>query len=104
MTGALAALLLLACAMLYPTTPVAVTVVVLFAGGLARSMQFGVLNTLSFADVPPALISGANSLAAVVQQMGIGLGVAVGAAGCTWRRRCEAAGRWCCRISTRRSC
>ena len=80
-TGVLAALMLLACAMLYPSTPVALTVAVLFAGGLARSMQFSVLNTLAFADVPAARMSGASSLASVAQQMAIGMGVAVGAAG-----------------------
>jgi len=47
--------------------------------GLSRSMQFTALNTLAFVDIPKALMSSATSFAAVVQQMGMGLGVAVGA-------------------------
>jgi hypothetical protein len=42
-------------------------------------MQFTVLNTLAFADMPPARMSGASSLASVAQQMTMGMGVAVGA-------------------------
>ncbi len=41
------------CAVLYPATPVPLLIVVLFAGGLTRSMQFTVLNTLAFVDIPP---------------------------------------------------
>ena len=51
-TGVGAALALLACAALFPATPLAVILPILFAGGLARSMQFTVLNTLAFADIP----------------------------------------------------
>ena len=54
-------------------------VVVLFAGGLLRSMQFSVLNTLSFADVPQPRMSAASALTSVAQQMATGVGVAVGA-------------------------
>jgi hypothetical protein len=54
-------------------------VAVLFLHGLSRSMQFTALNTLAFVDIPKALLSSATSFAAVVQQMGMGLGVAVGA-------------------------
>ena len=79
-TGVLASLSLAACALLYPSTPVPAIVVVLFAGGLTRSMQFTVLNTLAFADVPAPSMSGASTLASVAQQMAIGLGVALGAA------------------------
>ncbi len=79
--GVLVALLLAACALLSPSTPVAIMVAVLFAGGLVRSMQFSVTNTLAFADVPSAKMSGAASLSSAVQQMTMGIGVAVGAAG-----------------------
>ncbi len=79
-TGVFASLALLACAFLYPTTPLVVLVPVLFCGGLARSMQFTVLNTLAFADIPPPRMSSASSLSSVAQQMSVGLGVAVGAA------------------------
>ncbi len=79
-TGVLASISLGLCALLYPWTPVPLLVVVLFAGGLSRSMQFTVLNTLAFVDVPHARMSAASSLASVAQQMSIGMGVAFGAA------------------------
>src|ERR1700692_360391 len=61
------------------TTPQVAMVAVLFLHGLSRSMQFTALNTLAFVDIPKSLLSSATSFAAVVQQMGMGLGVAVGA-------------------------
>jgi EmrB/QacA subfamily drug resistance transporter len=79
-TGLLASVTMALCALLTPSTPIPVLVVVLFAGGLTRSMQFTVLNTLGFADVPSARMSGASTLSSVAQQMAIGMGVAVGAA------------------------
>ena len=42
-------------------------------------MQFTALNTLAFADVPPGGMSGANTLFSTVQQMALGLGIALGA-------------------------
>ena len=78
-TGIAASLALLACAGLAPATPLPVIVAVLLAGGFARSMQFTVLNTLAFADIPAAQMSSASSLASVAQQMANGVGVAVGA-------------------------
>ena len=51
----------------------------LFLSGLARSLQFTALNTLSFADVPKAQMSGASALSSTLFQMTMGIGVAVGA-------------------------
>ena len=79
-TGLLASASLAACALLFPDTPAPVLVVVLFVGGMARSMQFTVLNTLAFADVAAPRMSGASTLASVAQQMALGMGVAFGAA------------------------
>jgi hypothetical protein len=42
-------------------------------------MQFTTLNTLAFADVPKPQMSGANTLFSMLNQMGSGLGIAVGA-------------------------
>ena len=42
-------------------------------------MQFTSLNTLGFADIPPAQMSAATTFAIMVQQMTMGMGVAVGA-------------------------
>ncbi len=79
--GAISALATLACCALVPATPVPLVAVVLFAGGLSRSMQFTALNTLAFADVPPERMSGASSLASMVQQLAAGLAVAASEAG-----------------------
>ena len=51
----------------------------LFASGLTRSMQFTALNTLAFADVPEPWMSGANTLFNMVQQLGMAMGIALGA-------------------------
>ena len=72
--GIISALLLVACGFLAPETPKVAMVTVLFLHGLSRSMQFTALNTLAFVDIPKALMSSATSFAAVVQQMGMGLG------------------------------
>ena len=77
--GVLNAGTIFACAFLTPTTPVAVIAAILFVGGLTRSMQFTALSTLAFADVPEDRMSGANTLFSVVQQMAMGMGVALGA-------------------------
>ena len=77
--GTLAALSLAAMSLLSPATPKTIIVVVLFLSGLARSLQFTALNTLSFADVPKAQMSGASALSSTLFQMTMGIGVAVGA-------------------------
>jgi EmrB/QacA subfamily drug resistance transporter len=77
--GIFTAATLAAYALLAPQTPIAVTLVVLFAGGLGRSMQYTALGTLSFADIPPALMSNAATFASMAQQMSSGLGIALGA-------------------------
>jgi EmrB/QacA subfamily drug resistance transporter len=77
--GLTTAVSIAACGFLLPTTPTWLTVSVLFFGGLCRSMQFTAVSTLSFADIPPAHMSGASSFGAMVQQLALGLGIAVGA-------------------------
>ncbi|OZI64136.1 MFS transporter [Bordetella genomosp. 1] len=77
--GLINALALMACAFIGPDTPVAATAVLLFVGGMARSMQFTALNTLAFADVPQEGMSAANTLFSTVFQLAIGMGVALGA-------------------------
>jgi EmrB/QacA subfamily drug resistance transporter len=68
-----------ALAIITPETPLAIIAVILFIGGLTRSMQFTALNTIGFADVPPNQMSGASTLFSVLQQMNTGLGIAFGA-------------------------
>ena len=77
--GLLAALTLYACCLLSPETPKWVVMVILFAGGLSRSMQFTSLNTVGYADVPEELMSRANALMSTVQQITGGMGIAIGA-------------------------
>jgi len=51
----------------------------LLAGGFFRSLQFTGLNSLAYAEVPKPRLSRANTLANVMQQVSLSLGVAVGA-------------------------
>jgi MFS family permease len=77
--GLLAAVTIFACALFTSSTPKAIIVAVLFAGGLFRSMQFTSLNTVGFADIHESQLSGASTLSSMIQQMTIGMGIAVGA-------------------------
>jgi EmrB/QacA subfamily drug resistance transporter len=77
--GLLSGLLIIGCGFLVPQTPRIAIMSLLFLHGLSRSMQFTSLNTLAFVDIPKPLMSSATSFSAVVQQMGVGTGVAVGA-------------------------
>ena len=67
-------------AMLQADTPTWVVVAVVLASGCVRSIQYLALNTISFADVPSALLSRSTSVSGVFQQLARGFGVALGAA------------------------
>ena len=60
-------------------TPHWIVLAYLLVFGMVRNLQFNALQTLTFADMPPASLSKATSLAGVVQQMVTGLGVSVSA-------------------------
>jgi len=77
--GLITAALIASFTTLGPTTPTALIVVLLFAHGLSRSMQFTGISTLAFVDVPQSEMSSANSFFTVMTQMSMGMGVAVGA-------------------------
>jgi MFS family permease len=77
--GLFSGLTVLACAAFGSSTPVIAIALVLFVVGLARSVQFGSFNALTFVDVPPEKMAAASSLASTIQQMAFGLGVAFGA-------------------------
>ncbi len=62
-----------------PTTPHAVIFLALLAGGFFRSLQMTSINTLSYADVPPAMLSRATSLTSMAQQLSQSIGVGTGA-------------------------
>ena len=78
--GLITAAAIMAIAVIGPGTPVVVTVAILCIGGAARSMQLTAINTLAYADVPPERMSGANTLFNMMQQISLGLGVAIGVA------------------------
>jgi len=73
------ALILAAMALLQPTTPMPLLVALLVASGVARSIGFTAYNSVAFADVPAERMTSANTLNATLQELGSGLGVAVGA-------------------------
>ena len=62
-----------------PATPHWVIIVMLLIGGFFRSMLFTSVNTLGYADVPPAQMGRATSLASTAQQVSLSLGVGVAA-------------------------
>ncbi len=62
-----------------PSTSHLVIFVALLAGGFFRSLQMTSINTLSYADVPPAMLSRATSLTSMAQQLSQTAGVATAA-------------------------
>jgi EmrB/QacA subfamily drug resistance transporter len=66
-------------ALLRATTPLPAIVAVLTLSGVFRSIGFTTYNTVAFADIPAERVTSANTLMSTVQELGAGLGVAVGA-------------------------
>jgi len=62
-----------------PWTPHAIIFASLLLGGFFRSLLMTSINTLSYADVPPAMLSRATSLSSMAQQLSQTGGVASGA-------------------------
>jgi EmrB/QacA subfamily drug resistance transporter len=73
------ALSVAACGLLTPATPWLLVVIVLFAAGLTRSMQFTCFSTLAFADIAPEQRSSSSTIFNMFQQLALGLGVAAAA-------------------------
>src|SRR5262249_21199045 len=69
-----------ACGLLQADTPTWLVVALLLLSGCVRSIQYLGLNAVSYADVPPPLLSKSTSVGGVAQQLARGFGVAVGAA------------------------
>ncbi len=97
--GALNVCSLLACALLTPQTPVWAIMLILYLGGVFRSIQFTGVSTLAFADVPAAQMSDANTLFSTASQLAVGLGITLGAIGirlgeqvCDWLHLTELPG------------
>jgi hypothetical protein len=62
-----------------PDTPHFVIFLALLIGGFFRSLQMTSINTLGYADVPPAMLSRATSLSSMAQQLSQTAGVAAAA-------------------------
>jgi hypothetical protein len=78
-SGPLGVLAFLGVAALHPGLPDVVIAAAFLVYGVARSVQFGALNTLGFADVPRSLTTAASTLTSMNMQMTTGIGVAFGA-------------------------
>ena len=63
----------------YASMPFVLMLIILWLGGLLRSMQFTSLNSIAYADISSEDIGRANGLYTVVQQLSMALGVAVAA-------------------------
>lgn len=72
-------LVLVAIALLRPTTPTPLIAGVLVLSGVFRSAGFSAYSSLQFADIDPDDLADANTLSSTLQQVAAGLGVAVGA-------------------------
>jgi len=67
-------------ALLNADTAAWIIIACVLVSGCVRSIQYLALNTISFADVPSALLSRSTSVSGVFQQLARGFGVAFGAA------------------------
>lgn len=76
--GLAASLMLCGFGLFRAETPYALMVGVLLTSGFLRSLQFTSLNALAYADIDQARMSQASSLAAMVQQLALALGVTIG--------------------------
>ncbi|MFJ2690769.1 DHA2 family efflux MFS transporter permease subunit [Pseudomonas sp. NPDC087336] len=77
--GILGVLAIAACALLDERMSAALILFILFVGGLSRSMQFTVFNTLAFAEIPKEQMSDASTLFSMFFQLSMAMGVAIGA-------------------------
>ncbi len=60
------------------TTPIAMILALILAGGFFRSLQFTSSSALTFADVERGMMSAATTITGVAQQVSLSLGVSVG--------------------------
>jgi EmrB/QacA subfamily drug resistance transporter len=77
--AAVSALFIASYSLFTPSTPHWLIFLALLAGGFFRSLEFTGINTLAFADVPPALMSRATSFQSMAQQLSVSIGVGTGA-------------------------
>jgi EmrB/QacA subfamily drug resistance transporter len=77
----LSCLFLASYALFTARTPVLLMMAPLLFGGFFRSLEFTAINAITYAEIDSAAMSRATSFAAVVQQLSLSLGIAVGAFG-----------------------
>jgi hypothetical protein len=77
--GIISGLLLISYAAFRPGFPKTLIIATLLAGGFFRSLQFTSLNTIAYADIPSAMMSGASTLSSMGQQLFLSLGVTMAA-------------------------
>jgi EmrB/QacA subfamily drug resistance transporter len=75
--AACSAAAIIVCGAFIPGTPVWLIWVVVLLSGLFPSLQFMSLNSLAYSDIKTRDVGSATSLASVVQQLSLGLGVAI---------------------------
>jgi EmrB/QacA subfamily drug resistance transporter len=76
--GLIAAALLCSFGLFRPETPHLVIIATLLVSGCFRSLQFTSLNAISYADVDSRRMGQASSLAGMMQQLSLSLGIAIG--------------------------
>jgi MFS family permease len=76
--GIIASLMLCGFGLFRPDTPHAFIVAALLVSGCFRSLQFTSLNAISYAEVDSRRMGQATSLAGMMQQLSLSLGVAIG--------------------------
>ena len=77
----ISAVFLLAPASFTPQTPWLWMMLLLFLGGLTRSLQFTSINAVGYSDVPAEQLSSATSFSSVLQQLSGSIGITVAAYG-----------------------
>ena len=77
--GLIASGAIASCALVSTGLPLVVNGLILFVAGCSRSMQFTAITMVTFADITPEQRSSASVLFSLTQQIGMGMGVAVGA-------------------------
>jgi EmrB/QacA subfamily drug resistance transporter len=77
--GLIASAGIAACALITPSLSLLVSGLILVLAGASRSMQFTAITMVTFADITDEQRAPANVLFSLTQQVGMGMGVAVGA-------------------------
>ena len=78
--GVVCAAMIASFALVRPSTPHWLVLLMVLAFGIARSTQFMTTNTLTYSDMPAERLSRGTSLGGVIQQLTISFGVSIAAA------------------------